>query len=35
LGLGAVHFYRVTNPVLATIGRHAIAEVIADYQRTG
>lgn len=34
LGLGAVHFYRVTNPVLAAIGQHAIAEAIADYQRT-
>jgi aminoglycoside phosphotransferase (APT) family kinase protein len=33
LGLGAVHVYRVTNPVLAAIGRHAIAAVIADHQR--
>jgi aminoglycoside phosphotransferase (APT) family kinase protein len=31
LGLGAVHFYRATNPVLATMGRHAIAEAMADY----
>jgi aminoglycoside phosphotransferase (APT) family kinase protein len=34
LGLGAVHVYRVINPVLAGIGEHAIAETIADYQRT-
>jgi aminoglycoside phosphotransferase (APT) family kinase protein len=33
LGLGAVHFYQVINPVLAAIGRHSIAEAIADYQR--
>ena len=33
LGLGAVHFYRVTNPVVAAIGQRAIAEVLADYQR--
>jgi hypothetical protein len=26
-----VHFYRATNPVLAAIGRHAIAETIVDY----
>jgi aminoglycoside phosphotransferase (APT) family kinase protein len=32
LGLGAVRVYRVTNPVLAAIGAHAVAEVIADYQ---
>jgi aminoglycoside phosphotransferase (APT) family kinase protein len=31
LGLGAVHFYRATNPVLAAIGCHAIAEAIADF----
>ncbi len=30
-GLGAVHVYRVANPVLAAIGRHAITETIADY----
>lgn len=35
LGVGAVHFYRTTNPVLAAIGRHSIAEVIADFQHTG
>jgi len=34
LGLGAVHVYRVTNPVLAAIGQHAIAEAIADHQHT-
>jgi aminoglycoside phosphotransferase (APT) family kinase protein len=32
LGLGAVHAYRVTNPVLAAIGQRAVAEVIADYE---
>lgn len=34
LGLGAAHFYRDSNPALAAIGRHAIAQAIADYQRT-
>jgi aminoglycoside phosphotransferase (APT) family kinase protein len=33
LGLGAAHLYRASNPVLAAIGRHAIAEVTADHQR--
>ena len=33
LGLGAAHVYRVTNPILAAIGRRSIAEAIADYQR--
>ncbi len=33
-GLGAVHVYRVTNPVLAAIGQHAMTQAIADYQRT-
>lgn len=32
LGLGAVHGYRHANPVLASIGRHAIAEALADHQ---
>ena len=32
LGLGAVHHYRITNPVLAAIGQRAIGEVIADYR---
>jgi aminoglycoside phosphotransferase (APT) family kinase protein len=34
LGLGAVNYYRVTNPVLAANNGRAIAQVIADYQRT-
>jgi hypothetical protein len=29
-GLGAVHVYQVTNPVLAAIGQHAIAEAITE-----
>jgi aminoglycoside phosphotransferase (APT) family kinase protein len=33
LGLGAIHYYRHTNPVLAAIGRHAAAEAIADHQQ--
>lgn len=33
-GLGAVHVYRITNPVLAAIGRHAMSEAIGDYRRT-
>ena len=32
LGLGAVHHYRITNPVLAAIGQRAIAHVIGDYR---
>ncbi|HEX5302904.1 MAG TPA: aminoglycoside phosphotransferase family protein [Streptosporangiaceae bacterium] len=32
LGFGAVHGYRHANPVLADIGRHAIAEALADHQ---
>jgi aminoglycoside phosphotransferase (APT) family kinase protein len=31
-GLGALHVYRVTNPVLAAIGQHAITETITDHQ---
>jgi aminoglycoside phosphotransferase (APT) family kinase protein len=34
LGLGVVRHYRHTNPVLAAIGRHAIAEALADDQDT-
>jgi aminoglycoside phosphotransferase (APT) family kinase protein len=34
LGLGAVHYYRVTNQVLAAIGQHAITQVIADFKRS-
>jgi aminoglycoside phosphotransferase (APT) family kinase protein len=33
LGLGAVHVYRVTNPVLAAFGRRAIVEVLDDHAR--
>jgi aminoglycoside phosphotransferase (APT) family kinase protein len=33
LGLGAVQVYQMTNPVLAAIGRHAVAEAISDYRR--
>jgi aminoglycoside phosphotransferase (APT) family kinase protein len=33
LGLGAVKVYQVTNPVLAAIGRHAVAEAISDHRR--
>lgn len=33
LGLGGAHFYQASNPALAAIGRHAIAEVTADYLR--
>jgi aminoglycoside phosphotransferase (APT) family kinase protein len=32
-GLGAVYVHRDTNPVLAAIGRHAIAQTIADHLR--
>jgi aminoglycoside phosphotransferase (APT) family kinase protein len=35
LGIGAVHYYRATNPVLAAIGLHSINQAIADYQLTG
>jgi aminoglycoside phosphotransferase (APT) family kinase protein len=34
LGLGAIHYYRHTNPALAAIGQHAAAEATADYQPT-
>jgi aminoglycoside phosphotransferase (APT) family kinase protein len=30
LGIGAAHFYQVTNPVLAAVGRHTIAEVLGS-----
>ncbi len=33
LGLGAVHYYRRTNPVLAAIGGHAISQVLSDFQQ--
>ena len=32
LGLGALHHYRDTNPVLAAIGHHAVTETLTDYQ---
>ena len=32
LALGAVHYYGITNPVLAAIGQRAIGEVVADYR---
>jgi hypothetical protein len=32
LGLGAIHHYRDTNPVLAAIGQHAVTETLTDYQ---
>jgi aminoglycoside phosphotransferase (APT) family kinase protein len=35
LALGAVHYYRATNPVMAANGERAISQIIADYQRTG
>jgi aminoglycoside phosphotransferase (APT) family kinase protein len=35
LGIGAAHFYRDTNPVLAAAGQYAIHQVLADYQLTG
>ena len=31
-GVGAVHVYHLTNPVLAAIGHHAITEAVIDYQ---
>jgi len=34
LGIGAACYYRDTNPTLAAIGQHAIAEVLTDHQRT-
>ena len=34
VGLIALPYYRVTNPVLADIGRHAIDEVLADHAAT-
>src|SRR5262249_14865773 len=30
----AACYYRDTNPILAAIGRHSVAEVLTDYQRT-
>ena len=33
-GLMAEHYYRVTNPMLASIGRRAMDEALADQQRS-
>jgi aminoglycoside phosphotransferase (APT) family kinase protein len=33
VGLIALPYYRTTNPVLAGIARHAIAQVLAEHQR--
>ena len=33
-GLGALHVYRDTSPVLAAIGQHAVAEAVTDCHRT-
>ncbi|MFI9271079.1 aminoglycoside phosphotransferase family protein [Kitasatospora sp. NPDC052896] len=33
-GLTAEHYYRVTNPVLASVGHRAVAEALADHHRT-
>ncbi|MGI9008414.1 MAG: phosphotransferase [Streptosporangiaceae bacterium] len=35
LGIGAAHFYQLTDPVLAAVGRHAIAEVVRLSAATG
>lgn len=34
LALGAVHYYRVSNPVMAANGAQALSEIMADCQRT-
>ena len=34
-GFGAVRVHRVTNPVLAAIGRHSMVQALADYRRAG
>jgi aminoglycoside phosphotransferase (APT) family kinase protein len=34
MGLIALPYYHITNPVLAGIGRHAIAEVLADRKQS-
>jgi aminoglycoside phosphotransferase (APT) family kinase protein len=33
LGLGAMHYYRMTNPLLAADGRRAVAEILAESWR--
>jgi len=35
LGLGAAHHYRIKNPALATVGRRAMYEALADYHGSG
>jgi aminoglycoside phosphotransferase (APT) family kinase protein len=35
LGLGAEHYYRTKNPVLAGVGRRAMFEALAEYRSTG
>jgi aminoglycoside phosphotransferase (APT) family kinase protein len=35
LGLGAEHYDRIKNPPLATVGRRAMLEALADYRSTG
>jgi aminoglycoside phosphotransferase (APT) family kinase protein len=35
MGLGALSYYRDTNPVMATNGQHVIREVLADHRRNG
>jgi aminoglycoside phosphotransferase (APT) family kinase protein len=35
LGLGSEHYYRIKNPPLATVGRVAMFEALADYRSTG
>jgi len=34
LGLGSEHYYRIKNPALATVGRKAMFEALADYRST-
>ncbi|MGP3633412.1 aminoglycoside phosphotransferase family protein [Streptomyces sp. 24-1644] len=34
-GLTAYHYYRVTNPVLAAVGRRAAGEALDDFRREG
>ncbi|MGZ4589738.1 MAG: aminoglycoside phosphotransferase family protein [Actinomycetes bacterium] len=35
LGLGSEHYYRIKNPALATVGRVAMSEALADCRSTG
>ena len=34
-GVGVLSYYGDTNPVLSSVARHALAEVLADFQRGG